>query len=393
MNIDNNIAINFKNMEQKDFVFIQIAYDLNMIIKLFNELKGNGIISIEIVPFISLFCWETIETLKKYNVYLEFPTNNTFSLQDIRLKTKLFENKYSKAKKMILNCDYLQDYIFKNKLTFKFMHDWNIHYNLGIFTDKYGNIVGNSQYGYYIFQDDKLLKKKIINAENTDNIKELKYDFTPKEYFEYGKFCGQVITRINNLFKNINISTEINKTNIELYYKDINTNRHLRKIYKDENGKALTLYLIHILSTINFVLRVLRKYEKTDRGWWLRIYYITYYYAWQSLNDIKNHLSMNGMLNHKINDFYSIINIDNKELINSEFRNCMMHYDLLNKNNKFLIQYKYLNSSIPLFGLVESCFDGIKYDELKSNILNKLDILSIEIQKLLNLDISNPISF
>lgn len=361
MNIDNNIAINFKNMEQKDFVFLQIAYDLNMIIKLFNALKGNGIIGIEIVPFISLFCWETIETLKKYNIYLEFPTNNTFSLQDIRLKTKLFENKYSKAKKMILNCDYLQDYIFKNKLIFKFMHDWNIHYNLGIFTDKYGNIVGNSQYGYYIFQDNKLLKKKIINAENTDNIKELKYDFTPKEYFEYGKFCGQVITRINNLFKNINISTEINKTNIELYYKDINTNRHLRKIYKDENGKALTLYLIHILSTINFVLRVLRKYEKTDRGWWLRIYYITYYYAWQSLNDIKNHLSMNGMLNHKINDFYSIINIDNKKLINSEFRNCMMHYDLLNKNNKFLIQYKYLNSSIPLFGLVESCFDGIKY--------------------------------
>ena len=60
------------------------------------------------------------------------PDNKTFSLQDIRLKTKLFENKYSKAKKMILNCDYLQDYIFKHQLKFKFMYDWDIHYNLGI---------------------------------------------------------------------------------------------------------------------------------------------------------------------------------------------------------------------------------------------------------------------
>lgn len=393
MNTTNRIAIDLKNMEPKDFAFLQIVYDLNMIIELLNTLKGNGIVSIEIIPFISLFCWETIEIFKKYNIQFEIPKSDTFSLQDIRLKTKLFENKYSKAKKMVLNCDYLQDYIFKNRLTFKFMRDLNIHYNLGIFTDKYGNIVGNSQYGYYIFQDNKLLKKKIIDAENTDNVKDLKYDFTPKEYFEYGEFCGTIIAKISNLFENFNISTELNEINIKLFYKDFNTNRHLKKLYKDEDGKALTLYLIHILSTINFVLRVLRKYEKTDRGWWLRIYYITYYYAWQSLNDIKNHLSMNKMLDYKMSIFYSIIDIGNKELINSEFRNCMMHYDLINKNNKFLIQDKYLNFNTPLFGLTESCFNGIEYDKLKNKILDKLNILSIGIQNLINLDIKNPKTF
>ena len=387
--MNSNIIVDLKNVEQKDFAFLQIAYDLDMIIELLNRLKSNSIIIVEIIPFISLFCCETIEIFKKYNIKFEIPSNNTCSLQDIRLKTKLFENKYSKAKKMILNCDYLQDYIFKNKLTFKFMHDWNMHYNLGIFTDKNGNVVGNSQYGYYIFQDNRLLKKKIIDAENIANIKKLKYDFAPEEYFEYGKFCGKIIARISNIFENLNITTEVNEVKNELFYKDVNTNKHLKKSYKDENGKALILYLIHILSTINFVLRVLRKYENTDRGWWLRIYYITYYYAWQSLNDIKNHSSMNKILDYKMSNFYSIIDIESKELINSEFRNCMMHYDFKDKNNNFLVENQYLNINIPLFGLVESCFTGMKYDELKNKIIDKLYVLSIEIKKLLGLNLRN----
>ena len=79
--------------------------------------------------------------------------------------------------------------------------------------------------------------------------------------------------------------------------------------------------------------------------------------------------------------------------MNIEFRNCMMHYDLIDKNNKFLIKDEYLNVNIPLFGLVESCFGGIKYDELKSKTLEKLNLLSTEIQKLLDLNITNPISF
>ena len=377
MNVTNNITIDLNNMKQSDFAFLQIGYDSEMIIKLLNELKNKPIESVEIIPFISLFCWEATEFFKKYDINFEMSDNKTLSLQDIRLKTKLFENKYSKAKKMILNCDYLQDYIFKHQLKFKFMYDWNIHYNLGIFVDKYGNIVGNSQYGYYIFQDDKLLKKKIIDIEKLDNTKELKYEFKPKEYFEYGEFCGKIIARINNFFKDINVKTTVNSISSNLFYKDLNTNKHLKTFNKDDKGKALTLYLIHILSTINSVIKLLKKYEKTD-------------YKTTAKLDDKN---MNGILNHKMRKFYSIININDKELMNMEFRNCMMHYDLIDKNNKFLIKDEYLNVNIPLFGLVESCFGGIKYDELKSKTLEKLNLLSTEIQKLLDLNISNPIIF
>ena len=117
MIVTKNITIDLNNMRQSDFAFLQIGYDSEMIIRLLNELKNKPIESVEIIPFISLFCWEATELFKKYDINFEMPDNKTFSLQDIRLKTKLFENKYSRAKKMILNCDYLQDYIFKHKLT------------------------------------------------------------------------------------------------------------------------------------------------------------------------------------------------------------------------------------------------------------------------------------
>lgn len=388
-----NNTIDLDNMKQRDYAFLQIGYDSKMIIRLLNELKNKPIESVEIMPFISLFCWEATDFFKKYDINFEMPDNKTFSLQDIRLKTKLFENNYSKAKKMILNCDYLQDYIYKHKLRFKFMYNWNIHYNLGIFVDKYGNIIGNSQYGYYIFQDDKLLKKKIIDVEKFDDTTELNYEFKPEEYFEYGKFCAKIISRINNCFKDINVNMEVNEIDSNLFYKDINTNRHLKTFYKHEEGKVLTLYLVHVLSSINFVLNILRKYEKTDKGWWLRIYYITYYYTLQRLENIRNHITMNEMLDNRIKTFYSIVNIDDKELINTDFRNCMMHYDLIDKNGKFLIKDEYLNIKVPLFGLVESCFNGIKYDELKNKIVDRLNLLSTEIQKLLDLDLSNATPF
>lgn len=393
MDATNNIITDLNNMKQRDFAFLQIGYDSKMIISLLNQLKNNPIESLEIIPFISLFCWETIELFKKYNIDFEMPQSTTFSLQDIRLKTKLFENEYSKAKKMILNCDYLQDYIFKHKLKFGFMQNWNIHYNLGIFVDNYGNIVGNSQYGYYIFQDNKLLKKKIIDIKNLKNIKNFNYDFKPETYLQYGEFCGRIIAKINNMFKDFEVDIEVNEIHNNLFYKDINTNRHLKTFYKDGEGKALTLYLLHIVSTINFVINILRKYEKIDNGWWLRIYYITYYYSLQRLENIKNHIIMNGILDNKMKTFYSAVNIDDKELINAEFRNCMMHYDFIDKNNKFLIKDEYLNIQVPLFGLVESCFNGMKYNELKNKIIDKLNLLSTEIQKLLDLDLSNTTPF
>ncbi|OAA86793.1 hypothetical protein [Clostridium ljungdahlii] len=131
-----------------------LNYDCQTLLSLKTISYENPIIAMEFNAFLSLFCWEALKYFKKYKIPLNITENKNFSMENVRLKTKLFEDKYAKAEKTILNCDYLQDYIFKRKLRFRFMQDWNIHYNLGIFIDRKGNIVGNSQYGYYIYQDN-----------------------------------------------------------------------------------------------------------------------------------------------------------------------------------------------------------------------------------------------
>ena len=388
-----NDSKEIKEINKSELTLLQIGYDFKYIMELLKKINNDSITIIGMIPFVSLFCYEAIEVFDKYNIGFKVPQNHSFSLHDIRLKTKLFENEYSRSKNIILNCDYLQDYIFKHKLKFKFLHKFNIHYNLGIFLDDDGNIVGNSQYGYYIFQDNKMLKKKIAETEKIMYTGKLHYEIEPEDCREYGRFCGTIIAYINNIFDELNFNVKLNESDVRFFYKDINTNKDLNLISGKNDEKALTLYLLHLLSTINFVLKILRKYENTDNGWWLKVYYITYYYSVQRLLNIKNYMNINKITNDKIQKFYSVINIDAKELINVNFRNCMMHYELIDSNKNFLIKEEYLDIKEPLFGLVESCFDGTKYNELKNKIIDKLDKLSKEIQILLNIDLSNPKRF
>lgn len=75
--------------------------------------------------------------------------------------------------------------------------------------------------------------------------------------------------------------------------------------------------------------------------------------------------------------------------MNTEFRNCMMHYGLINKENKFLIEEQKFNLNIPMMGLVESCFNNINYFELKKNIKEELENISYVIDNILNINKSN----
>lgn len=75
--------------------------------------------------------------------------------------------------------------------------------------------------------------------------------------------------------------------------------------------------------------------------------------------------------------------------MNTEFRNCMMHYGLINKENKFLIEEQKFNLNIPMMGLVESCFNNINYFELKKNIKEELENISQVIDNILNINKSN----
>ena len=366
---------------------IQIYYDCKTIKSLYNSIKENYIAGIALIPYMSLFCWEALDLFKKLGVDFNIKENDTFTLTDVRLKLKIFENKYSKAKNMILNCDYLQDYIFKNKLKFDFIKDWNIHYNLGIMFNEKKEIVGNSQYGYYIFQDNKLLKRKIEYVKSLVDTSNIIYKFEPEAYIGYGKYIGEIVGSFLNFFQELNvqnINIKTNKANIDMFYKDFNSN----KLYKSEDDKIISLYLLHILTFINSTIRLLGECEKDDTGWWLRIYYIAYYYAIERLEDIKNHIEKNEIDNLKFKKLLTRITV-NKSFMNSEFRNCMMHYGLINKESKFLIKEQKFDLDIPLMGLVESCFDNVNYFELKKYIKDELENISQTIDNILNINKSS----
>ena len=150
----------------------------------------------------------------------------------------------------------------------------------------------------------------------------------------------------------------------------------------------MSLYLLHILTFINSTIRLLGECEKDDTGWWLRIYYIAYYYAIERLEDIKNHIKNNEIDNLNFKKLLTRITV-NKSFMNSEFRNCMMHYGLINKESKFLIKEQKFDLDIPLMGLVESCFDNVNYFELKKYIKDELENISQTIDNILNINKSS----
>ena len=359
---------------------MQIFYDDVTLLNLLNALITKSPIEIlYLVPFLSLFCVESVNFFAEQKINIKTNFNSEFNEKKIRIKLKCFENKFSQSEKIVKNCDLLQDSFFRNKIKCNLIKKLNLYYNLGCYIVD-GKIIGNTQYAYYIFQDSKLLRKKGVGLEDGQ------FDIIPKELKNYGAHCGNLILIINKLCKILtkeDYFNQVSQYNHNIYYKDFNTN----KLFKRD--KTLKLYLLHILSNINYVYYVLRKYEARDTGWWLKIYYITYYYTIARIESVKEYIIMKKQSKSYLDSLFNIINKVSIE-INPEFRNCMMHYKFINPNSgNILIEKKYFDIQIPLFGLVESTFNGVKYEELKLKILHNLKIISDELEKILNIDLNH----
>lgn len=359
---------------------MQIFYDDVTLLNLSNTLITKSPIEIlYLVPFLSLFCVESVNFFGEQKINIKTNFNSEFNENKIRIKLKCFEDKFSQSEKIVKNCDFLQDSFFRNKIKCKFIKKLNLYYNLGCYIVD-SKIIGNTQYAYYIFQDSKLLRKKELG------LKDELFDIIPKELENYGLHCGNLILIINKLCKSLTKEDFFNKVsqyNHNIYYKDFNTNKLFKK------DKIIKLYLLHILSNINYVYYVLRKYEAKDRGWWLKIYYITYYYSIVRIESVKEYTAMKKQSKSYLDSLFNIINKVSAE-INHEFRNCMMHYKFINPNNgTILIKEKYFDIQIPLFGLVESIFDGMTYEELKLQVLHNLKIISDELEIILNIDLNH----
>lgn len=367
---------------------LQLKFDCETVRSLTSVLQHDGITGFGIIPYITLTTFSALEFLEK-DTSIGVPIPNAARIKDIRFKLKMFEDGYSKSKRMLLNIDYLQDQSYKNRLRFGFMKGWNIHRNLGVYTDENHRIIGNTQYNYYLLQDNRFLKKSLADVAAAYAVSPDHFDLNEQvgiDCFNYAYSCGQIISSVCTGLKGLDVSVNIfSKSNTTNYcYADYNSNVVSTLFPTGEDGKGMVLYLLHVLSTMNFLLFVLNNYEKDDYGWWLKINYATYYYSAHKLQDLQQYLIQNKLMTPNLISYFDEIDIDNMPYLNSKFRNYVMHSKLIDKDGNMMIDSDKVDKTKPLFGLVETCFDGLSYQDVKFGVISEMTHISDVLSRWLN---------
>ena len=99
---------------------MQIFYDddtlLNLLNLLNNLITKSPIEILYLVPFLSLFCVESVNFFAEQKINIKTNFNSDFNEKKIRIKLKCFEDKFLQSEKIVKNCDLLQDSFFRNKI-------------------------------------------------------------------------------------------------------------------------------------------------------------------------------------------------------------------------------------------------------------------------------------
>lgn len=220
-----------------------------------------------------------------------------------------------------------------------------------VYFDKDGHIIGNTQNLNYFF-----------------DIPEININDKQKRAFAIGKMLGEKTgALINELGGTIN-NFERKELEMSMYgYIDLNTNRK-NKFFNKTFDKEINLIMLHLLSSIGFAEHILRESLPKNNQWLMRVEYVVAHYTWLSLKKIKQHFEREDK--YSLNNDISLLVDKGTYLFPSEFRNCMMHYDLCDKNGKPTILEEKFDESIPFWGLVESCFLGKKWDSFFYELRN-----------------------
>ena len=325
----------------------------------------NPIYSLGLLQYMALFCCATEEYCKSTGQDVNFFAGSPFSISDIRCKLKLFDDRYGRTKNTISSIDDEQDEYFASLLRFKWLSHFNIHYNLGIYIDRQDHMIGNTQYMHYMFQDKRFSNR---NRMYKENLKQLGYIL--------GSTINSFCEGLKDFGQPLNLS--ISPIKDPLFFNDYNTNRNFNVFPNHQDGKELTLRLTHILCALNFIGIAMKPVIPQTNLWYIRAKYITFYYAYRSVKTINNKFP--GMI---------VIPESSKmeSLLNSDFRSCMMHYSYINQGNE-LIANDHLNLQSPFFGLIESCFSGMSFNDFISDLDHVIFTLSDIIEKQLNFDFS-----
>jgi len=306
---------------------------------------------LQMIPYASLICCESITYLKSMGMPIALEETGKYSIHKMRQKTKFFDESVDKIINISRNIDEIQDAYFSSLIKLRFIKEKNIYNNLGITFDSQKHILSNTYYSCYIFQDDNKIRKKISSVNyltlEKDDLQQIGYDISSN------------ISIVANLLRNDDnqIVFEMMKYTEKLKYSDYNTNRLFHS--KELTDKYLSLFLLDILSNVGFVMFYLKKIVIIDAGLLMRIEYILYYYTLSRVKSIKEYCnnSIDNNVSSEITNLVQCCDSDStNDLLNSDFRSCMMHFGLVNPKNKILIDINEIDYSKKLCGLVEMHF-------------------------------------
>lgn len=335
-----------------------IVQDGRVLAELLLNVRDSAM-SLSLIPFCALYC----RSAKEFMCIEGMANETEKEIKDIRNGLKIFTGKYSKGNKMVFESDDQQNQVFQNELRFSFTKALNIHYNLGVYFDQHEHIIFNTQLANFYLNIPK-------NNGQSGNKHAMELGF------KLGSEIAEILIKYCGL-SDLHDDTVYFNTVPEYGYIDFNTNRKNAFFHK-EFDKETNLMLLHMLSTIGFVNNVLVPVIRGKKVWLLRIIYITAHNTWLGLKKISQHLEQNKKSGMNLSDFCRYVEGDIK-LFSSSFRNCMMHYDLVDKNNCPVILPGCYDIDKPLYGLVESCYDGMDYIEFYYKIYE----LSQDIEKYL----------
>ena len=357
-----------------------IKRDFDLLKKIMLSLPHE--LAVQMVPYSALFCYEVSQYLNDHGQTVEFEQTGRYSIKDIRQKAKFFDLSVNKLLQSVENVDELQNDYFVQLMKFPELGPWNVHTNLGIYYDAKRHIVGNTHYAYYVFQDEKMISqpKEAMSG----------HELMGEEIKAFGYDMGRIIGSISDGLSQISdfMVADFEVSSLKLFSQDFNTNRCVT--VGNDKYKVIRLFLLHVLSSIGFVLYVLKKSIIRDSGLLLRLEYITYHFALLRLDGISNYCKQNSKVvnDTKLTELLEGIDYtDAKGLRKPEFRNCMMHFGLKAKDGSSLIDGTYVDLAKPFCGLIESQF-GKSYEEYQSCIEAELAELFDSISKYLDFDLA-----
>ena len=300
--------------------------------------NNSGLISLVLMPWLGLFIKEVPEY---YQVKLT-DSNLEKQIKDLR---NIFKGK--SYNKIIESCLYVDDNHNEFFKTFS-----NDYYNMGVYFDEHGHIISNTE----------LLELYLNKVELGIYSKKV-------ELIDKGKSFGQLI---GGILKNNPLNSHDDIEGLPQYtigFIDINTNTET-ELFINNNDKGFNLFLLHLLGILGTDKYLFQRYLDNDNTWRLRSEYITAHTIWSGLRIIHNHFAMIPSAIVDIDELSNIVEIG-RRLFPSNYRNCMMHYNLIQNNEPYIKESYYRNDRV-LFGLVESCFDGIEcndyYEKLRSYV-------------------------